>query len=149
MIFQIERLEFEELSSFLRLQAADCFPDLKDEERLKMLAEKWSENAECSTCRDDGGNLIGMVAFYANGQSADFAYIPHVYVSSGYRNIGVFSRMLNFVVGYVKKKGLSEIRLEVRIDNNIAQSAYKKNGFVQCGSVSPNSIYLSLVLNMN
>jgi ribosomal-protein-alanine N-acetyltransferase len=90
-----------------------------------------------------------MIAFYANEQSADFAYIPHVYVSPGYRDIGVFSRLLNSVVGYVKRKGLSEIRLEVRIDNNIAQSAYKKNGFVQCGSVNPNSIYMSLILNMN
>jgi len=41
MIFQIEKLGFEELSSFLRLQAQDTFPDLKDEGRLKTFAEKW------------------------------------------------------------------------------------------------------------
>lgn len=129
MIFQIERLEFEELSVFLRLQAEDCFPNLKDEERLKILAEKWSSNAEWSTCRDDEGHLIGMIAFYANGQGADFAYIPHVYVSPMYRRKGIFSNMLEIIARHIKEKGFHEIRLEVDKQNKRAQYSYQSNGF--------------------
>lgn len=129
MTFQIERLELEELIAFLRLQAEDSFPGLRDEDRLKMLAEKWSSNADCSTCRDNEGKLVGMIAFYANGQDADFAYIPHVYVSPMYRRKGIFSNMLENVVRYIKEKGFHEIRLEVGKLNNRAQQSYQCNGF--------------------
>jgi ribosomal protein S18 acetylase RimI-like enzyme len=146
MIFQIEHLAFEELSSFLRLQAEDTFPDLKDEERLKMLAEKWSKNAECSTCRDDDGQLVGMIAFYANGQGADFAYIPHVYVSPEFRNRGLFARMLNAVEQYVKLKGFGIIRLEVAKNNEKAKNAYIRNGFHHSKDVNENSSFMIKVL---
>lgn len=129
MTFQIERLGVEELSAFLRLQAEDTFSDLKNEERLKMLAEKWSKNADCSTCRDDDGQLVGLIAFYANGQGADFAYIPHVYVSPRYRKKGLFALMLEKTKRDVKEKGLAMIRLEVAKENRIAQHSYLRNGF--------------------
>lgn len=129
MTFQIEGLKLEELCAFLRLQAEDTFPDLKNEERLIMLAEKWSSNAEYSTCRNNEGQLIGMIAFYANHQGADFAYIPHVYVSPMYRRKGIFSNMLEIVVRRIKEKGFHEIRLEVDRQNKRAQHSYQCNGF--------------------
>lgn len=131
MTFQIERLGFEELCAFLRFQAEDAFPDLKDEDRLKMLAEKWSKYAECSTCRDDDGQLVGMIAYYANGQGAEFAYIPHVYVTPDYRHRGIFAKMLRMMETYVKQKGFSEIKLEVNNDNVIAKNSYFRQGFVE------------------
>lgn len=144
MIFQIEQLGLEEMSVFLRMQAEDSFPDLKDEDRLKMLAEKWSNNAECSTCRDDNGNLIGMIAFYANGKGVDFAYIPHLYVSPMYRRKGVFSKMLEFVERYITEKGFHEIRLEVAKHNNRAQHSYQCNGFDIMPSLNTgHSFYMS------
>ena len=129
MTFQLERLKFDELCAFLRLQAEDTFLDLKNEERLIMLAEKWSSNAEFSTCKNDVGQLIGMIAFYANGQGSDFAYIPHVYVSPMYRRKGIFSNMLEIVVRHIKEKGFDEIRLEVDKQNRGAQQSYQRNGF--------------------
>ena len=145
MIFQIERLGFEELSAFLRLQAEDSFPDLKEEERLNLLAEKWSKYAECSTCRNDDGHLIGMIAFYANAQGVEFAYIPHVYVSPKYRCKGIFSCMLEMVEKYTKEKGFFEIRLEVDKQNKRAQQSYQCNGFDIMPSQNPDiqSFYMS------
>ena len=142
MIFQIERLDFEELCSFLRLQAEDSFPDLKDEERLKMLAEKWSNNADCSTCRNDDGHLVGMIAFYANVQGAEFAYIPHVYVSLDYRHQGLFVKMLRMMEAYVKEKGYTKIKLEVKNDNEIAKNSYLRQGFVEGAIASENTVYM-------
>lgn len=145
MTFQIERLGLGELITFLRLQAEDAFPNLKDEERLQMLAEKWSNNAECATCRNDEGQLVGMIAFYANGKGVDFAYIPHVYVSPMYRRKGLFSNMLGFVVRHIKDKGFHEIRLEVDKQNKRAQHCYQCNGFDIMSSQDSNlrSFYMS------
>jgi ribosomal protein S18 acetylase RimI-like enzyme len=142
MTFQIERLGLEELSAFLRLQAEDSFPDLKNEERLKMLAEKWSNNAECSTCRNDEGQLIGMIAFYANGQGAEFAYIPHVYVSPKYRHQGLFAKMFQMMETYVKKKGFIKVKLEVDNDNVTAKNSYLRQGFVDDSMAHEKTVYM-------
>ena len=142
MTFQIEKVDSDELRAFLRLQAEDSFPDLKDEDRLKMLAEKWANNAECATCRDNDGNWVGMIAFYANGQGADFAYIPHVYVLPEYRKKGLFTLMLDIVAKHVRAKGYTEIRLEVEKGNRIAQKTYLKNGFFMVGLASARSMFM-------
>ena len=142
MIFKIEKLGYEELSSFLRLQAQDAFPDLKDEGRLKTFAEKWSVNADCSTCRDDEGNLIGMIAFYANRPEEAVVYIPHVYVRGEYRGNKVFSTMLRLIDTYAKKKNYLTMRLEVKKINEIAQIAYSHYGFVITGDATEDSYYM-------
>lgn len=142
MTFEIERLKLEELRAFLQKQADEAFPDLKDEVRLNMLAEKWAKNAEICTCRDDDGSLIGMIAFYANRPENVVAYIPHVYVNSEYRGKNLFSSMLLLVEDYVKEKGFSIIRLEVGKNNEKAQRAYFHNGFKLIGEGSEGSYCL-------
>lgn len=129
MTIAIEHLSLKELKSFLREQALDTFPALKDEHRLTMLAAKWYKHAEFCTCRDDSGQLVGMIAFYANQPETGIAYIPHVYVSPAYRGRGIFSQMFQKVVAYVKQKGYTSIKLEVSKDNMTAQKAYIKQGF--------------------
>lgn len=129
MTIAIEHLSLKELKSFLREQALDTFPALKDEHRLTMLAAKWYEHAEFCTCRDDSGQLVGMIAFYANQPETGIAYIPHIYVSPAYRGRGIFSQMLQRVVTNIKQKGYTSIKLEVSKDNMTAQKAYIKQGF--------------------
>lgn len=137
----IEHLQLSELLISLREQADDAFPDLKDEERLKMLAEKWHKNAEFCTCRNDN-SLIGMIVYYANKPEAGVAYIPHVYVSKKYRRQGLFSLMLNKVKVFVKSKGFVAICLEVNSNNTGAQQAYIRNGFTFGKKASERSIFM-------
>lgn len=142
MNIAIEQLQLDELKAFLREQAEDAFPDLKDEQRLNMLAEKWIANAEFCTCRDSEGSLIGMVAFYANGEGSDFAYIPHVYVSPNFRGKGVFKQMFQMVENNVRAKGFQEIRLEAHNDNHAALKSYERVGFARYGAVGGDSVFL-------
>ena len=142
---KIEPISLEELLNYMRFQANEAFPSLKDKTKLFAFATKLHENAEFCLCRDEG-KLVGMIAYYANGQGADFAYIPHVYVSPNYRKRGLFSRMLKTIEKYVQEKGFSEIRLEVEKDNVIAQSAYLRYGFTQYCIASPDSIYMSKII---
>lgn len=139
--YQIAPIGYDEFLAFMRQQADDTFPSLKDEERLISFTTKLHENAEFCLCRDEG-DLVGMIAFYANGKRANFAYMPHVYVSPSYRVKGLFSKMLSIVEDYVRTKGFTEIRLEVDNNNYSAKSAYLRNGFVQGKVASPNSVYL-------
>ena len=147
MIIAIEQLELDELRSFLREQADDAFPDLKDEQRLNMLAEKWSNNAEFCTCRDDEAGLVGMIAFYANRPEEAVDYIPHVYVTRECRGQRVFTTMLHSVEKYVKKKGFHFIRLEVQKNNEIAQRAYLNHGFSFLGEATGNSLYMQYLID--
>lgn len=144
----IEHLQLPELVAFLQIQADDAFPSLKDEIRLKTLAEKWRKYAEFCVCRDDDGQLIGMIAFYANNSVSKKAYITHVYISRDFRRNGVFKNMFFMVKDFVKSKGFDIIRLEVQNSNIGAVKTYQKAGFVffddDTGDV--NSQYMQLHL---
>lgn len=142
MIISVEQLQFDELQAFLREQADDAFPDLKEEQRLNKLAKKWHTYADFCSCRDDEGHLAGMIAFYANGKGAKFGYISHVYVVPRFRGKGVFKSMLHVVENEVRLKGYDEIRLEVHKDNSNALIVYEKNGFTEFGAVNKSSVYL-------
>ena len=142
---QIEKIDYNELLCFMRQQAEDAFPFLKDEERLLAFSKKLHTHAEFCVCRDNG-KLVGMIAFYANGEGADFAYIPHVYVSPQCRQQGLFTRMLNIVTNYMKGKGFGEVRLEVDMKNDRAEISYLRNGFRKSEEATPFSIYMSKTL---
>lgn len=129
MNITIEQLQLSELEVFLREQADDAFPSLKDEQRRHALAEKWHTYADFCTCRDDGNRLVGMIAFYANQPNGCEAYVTHVYISSLQRGKGIFAQMLDHVKASVKHRKYSKMRLEVEKDNVRAQRAYMKAGF--------------------
>lgn len=147
MRISIEQLSLEELQSFLREQAEDSFPDLKDAERLKGLSEKWNSHAEFCICRNDEGLMIGMIAFYANRPDREVVYFPHVYVRSECRGQKIMTSMLYVIERYVKERGFKSMCLEVNKSNSIAQIAYTKYGFSYCGEASDNSIYLQFKIS--
>ena len=138
----IEPVEYDELLAYMSFQAIEAFPTLRSEETLLNFVNKLFENAEFCICRNDGV-LVGMLAFYANGRGADFAYLSHGYVSPEFRKMGLFTRMVFTVADYVKPKGFSLIRLEVRDDNLIAYNAYKRIGFIDEGRASNDSHYMN------
>lgn len=142
---QIESITFEELLHYMRFQANEAFPSLRDENRLLTFATKLHDNAEFCLYRDEG-KVVGMIAFYANRRGASFAYIPHIYVEPKYRGLGVFSQMLHKIEDYVKSKGFSEIKLEVNKNNQRAQHAYHNHGFIESNEASASSIYMYKVL---
>lgn len=144
MKITIEQLQLDELQSFLREQADDTFPDLKDEQRLAMLSEKWHSHAEFCTCRNDEGRLVGMIAFYANRPEEKVVYIPHVYVSGQFRGQQLMTSMLHIIEEYVQGKGFKYLRLEVKRNNEMAQRAYLHYGFSRLmeAEASDNSFFM-------
>lgn len=148
MTIAIEPLSLSELKSFLREQAQDAFPTLKDEENLNLLAEKWQSHAEFCICRLDK-RLVGMIAFYANQPEKGVVYLPHIYVSSECRGQKIMTSMLQKIEEYTEEKGFMSFRLEVLKSNEIAQKAYSHYGFSYSGEASDKSIYLQLKFRKN
>ncbi len=146
MTIAIEPLSLSELKAFLHEQALDAFPDLRDEARLNMLAEKWHTYAEFCTCRDEG-KLVGMIAFYTNQPESRVVFLPHVYVSPDSRGKGTFRQMLQTVESNIEKKGFKEVKLEVQNENARAHKAYLKYGFSVLSTTDDNSIYMNKLLN--
>ena len=138
---QREKPDYTEFLSYMRYQIDDAFPHLRGEERTVSFTDKLYAHADFCFCRDDG-HLVGMIAYYANGKGADFAYLAQVYVSPNYRRMGLCSRMLDFVTQDAKSKGFQEIRLEVYKYNEDAQHYYTNHCFVTMYDSIPDKLLM-------
>ena len=76
---------------------------------------------------DSDGSIIGTAAmYYIAGEEGD---LMNVSVDKRYRNQGICSRMVDYVIEQGKAAGLSDFTLEVRAGNTAAIRVYEKNGF--------------------
>lgn len=138
---QIEKPDYAELLRYMYFQVADAFPHLRGKQRTKAFTDKLYAHADFCFCRDES-QLVGMIAYYANGEGADFAFLAQVYVSPGYRQKRLCSRMLDLVTQDAKSKGFHEIRLEVYKYNEYAQHYYANRGFVRMDDASPETLLM-------
>lgn len=60
-----------------------------------------------------------------------FAYLGFMYVKPEHRGKGLNQLILDALLDWAKRRGLTEIRLEVYSDNASAIKAYQKAGFAQ------------------
>jgi len=139
-----EKPVYEELLRYMHYQVAEAFPHLRGEQRTKDFTDKLYAHACFCFCRDEG-HLVGMIAYYANGEGADFAYLAQVYVSPDYRRMGLCSRMLDLVAQDAGSKSFQEIRLEVYKYNKEAQHYYTDHGFVTMHE-NPDTLLLRKVI---
>lgn len=77
--------------------------------------------------RDDEGKLLGGAALFFLSGEGD---ITNVAVFDRYRNRGVATRLLEYLIEDGRKRGLTEFTLETRESNLPAIVVYEKNGFV-------------------
>ena len=145
--YQTEKPDYEGLLSYMHYQVADAFSHLKGEQRTKAFTDKLYAHADFCFCRDEG-QLVGMIAYYANGEGADFAYLAQVYVSPDYRRRGLCSRMLDMITQDARSKGFHEIRLEVYKYNEYAQHYYTNHGFVTMHDASLDTLLMKKIIDV-
>ncbi len=76
---------------------------------------------------DDEGHVIGTAAmYYVAGDEGD---LMNISVDKRYRNQGICSRMVDYVIKHGQAAGLLDFTLEVRAGNAAAIRVYEKNGF--------------------
>ena len=142
---QNEKPDYAELLRYMHYQVTDAFPHLRGDQRTKVFTDKLYAHADFCFCRDEG-QLVGMIAYYANGEGADFAYLVQIYVSPDYRRMGLFSRMLDLISQDARSKGFHEMRLEVYKYNAEAQCCYKHNGFRAMDIAKPETLYMNKMI---
>lgn len=132
IVLSTRSLTKKELLLFFE-QVTDVFPRLLDIGVANVYAEKLSNNAYFVTAYHCG-HIIGMIAYYMNIRP--LCYLSCVCVQSDCCGSGIFSKMLSLVESIAKDNMYTLIKLEVSIENVIAQQVYLKKGFVLGGRTS-------------
>lgn len=82
----------------------------------------------------NNNNLIGLLSCYFNDNTKFLGFINHVSVCKEFQGKGISRNLLKMCIQYGIKNGFKKISLEVAVDNYVAISLYKKNGFIKLGS---------------
>lgn len=59
----------------------------------------------------------------------EYAYLGFMFVKPNFRGIGINGMIINVLIEWAKNKKLTEVRLEVYNDNEVALKSYFKAGF--------------------
>lgn len=84
----------------------------------------------------EGEKLIGMLGFYVkdNIKEKHKVYLWGLFVLTGYRNQGIGTLLLKWMVDYCVNKSVEQILVPVITPNKKAIYFYKKNGFKRLSS---------------
>ena len=117
------------LLKFLREVNGDFYPPLSQKTNLNLFAEKMLANAEFFYEQSDSGNIIGLVAIYANDWEKKYAYIHLVAVSSSYRRLGIANKLLLAALDYLASLGSKIQTVGIHTNNSVAVKLYQNIGF--------------------
>jgi ribosomal-protein-alanine N-acetyltransferase len=91
----------------------------------------WAELAGVPETRhylvaEDGGTVVGYAGIFATRHQAD---VQTVAVAPGRQGSGLGGLLLQALVDEARRRGCSEVLLEVRVDNGPALGLYERFGF--------------------
>lgn len=78
---------------------------------------------------DAKGELTGFVFATVEREHPDLCQITDLYVVPAARRAGVARALLRALVGEVERRGIGNLGLEVMLDNDVAQTLYRRLGF--------------------
>ena len=81
------------------------------------------------------GSYESMQQLQLNSQIPNAAYIEVFAVLEAYRNLGIGSKLLSYLVEETKQKFIHEVLAHVHVDNKDALDWYLKKGFVKSDEV--------------
>ena len=122
---QIEVPDKKELHSWLLNTPLAQRVEL-EEYVLKVLS-----NAVLFTCRLNVDNrLIGIAILYMNDPKKEFTFLTYIRINEEWRKKGISTRLFELMFAEMRKRGFSQMRLEVKRTNLPALGLYRKMGFV-------------------
>lgn len=134
-------LPFERILKLLISLDKEYIPKLSDQVNLRDYSNKLAKSANFILLKNKLD--IGLIAYYIN---KDFCFISSFGIPSNYQGHGFSQRMFSKLVEIVSEFGISQIRLEVNINNKKAIKYYYKLGFKKFDT-TPNSFILKKEIN--
>ena len=122
------QLDFKTIYNFLKKCDNLFIPKLSSIVNLKEYSEKLSKKS-IQFCHYVNGNLVGMLAMYANDFTEKTAFITIMVLIKEYQGRGLAKQLLIDAIKYAKNLGFKKVRLEVYNKNIKAINLYKKLGF--------------------
>ncbi len=124
---QIRAMDVKDLSKVLEIEQS-LFPSDAWTKQLFL-----AELAEVPMSRsvvvvEDSDEIIGYASLRFIGKDGD---INTIAISTPNQNQGYGKLLLNWLLNIAKEKGVKELFLDVRADNDSAIAMYKKSGFEQ------------------
>ncbi len=120
----IREWKFEDILTLSQLEE-QCFSN--DRWSYRTFANCYENPAFYGIVAVDGDEIIGYAGITVASDSAD---IENILVAERYRRSGVGSKLVKELIKHARKKGASQIFLEVRVSNVPAMCMYLKYGFV-------------------
>lgn len=111
---------------------------LSDEQSSKLIEGLKNHPSKLIVLAKNGDEFVGLANCFINfGTFAakPFINIHDIVVHSSQRGKGVGDLLMDFISQRAIELGCGKITLEVRADNKVAQSLYKKKGYDECEPV--------------
>lgn len=104
-------------------------PSISTKTDLDIYAAKLASNAN-TLLMMEGNTRLGILVYYANSESKDFAFITLFLVWPQYVKNKIGKDLMISFIKQMKDKGISTISLEVHSNNIKAIEFYTKNNFI-------------------
>ena len=127
MNFKIDEMSLEDLTSIKDILTSE-FDDFWNYEVLK--SELESSNSYFFVAKNNSGEIIGFAGIKVILDEAD---IMNIVVKKDFRNNGIGSLLLDYLISYSKSINLKSITLEVNEINLPAIKLYEKFSFSKLG----------------
>jgi len=129
------------VSVTLRLMTAADLADVVELERSVFGEEAWTTDMLLGELRQqpatrhylvahDNGEIVGYAGLLGAGSQAD---VVTVAVAADRWGHGIGSALLEALMAEARRRGCTEVFLEVRTDNTRAQDLYRRYGFAEIG----------------
>jgi ribosomal-protein-alanine acetyltransferase len=149
MEVKIETATISLLEKFSRIEE-ECFDqEAFTKRQIAYLLTDYNTLAlMAKTNSDVAGFIIAQVEVEEN---TEFGHIITINVARAYRRMGIARKLLCEIESLLKQKGVSECRLEVREDNNVAIKLYHALGYQTIGKLekyygAKHGLYLKKIL---
>ncbi len=90
--------------------------------------------------------IVGCAFFYANDKIKKIAFLTLIAVRKKYRNYGIGSFLLDYMISYCEKLDFETLQLYTHKLNESARAFYSKKGFYEIKCDRENDVKLELKL---
>ncbi len=136
----VERIQDPEIIEKEILNLKDTFSDLLEHVDIVEYSKKIAEHANVYIMKEEV--TCGLEAIYVNDQEHKMAYVTLFGIAAAYRRKHLGTKLFNYCIQEAIARGLKELKLEVKKDNDPALRFYLREGLRILGDSDEERCYM-------